>query len=466
VTTQGRNQSRPLIWEDEAPAESRFRRVRQDVLPNGRVRPGGPGMPLEMVDPDGDDDPRLGGGRFDGPSGPWWRPASTVGRVFLGLGILIVLGGLTTAGVLLKTYLERDARFRIAGAGNIEATGLTEVSRAEMLPVFGEDIGRDIFFVPLRERRRQLEKIPWVERATVMRLLPDQIRVQVVERQPVAFVRQGQQIGLVDGSGVLLTMPAATMAQHHYSFPVVTGIDPRDPLASRTARMAVYQRLLAELDASNQHLSEQLSEIDLTDAEDARVTMPEQGADILAHFGDERFLERYQRYKAHIAEWRQQYPKLAAVDLRYDQQVVLEMTPGTDAVAAAVGEATATSGTGEAASPAKPSAGTKSADASATDAAPGKPTPSKPAAGVKPTKATTKPAAPGRPKTAAQKAAAVEALAAKQREAKERAAQTKAAHDKAERDKKRAAAQHDALTVNRQNPFPSTRPAAVAAQGQ
>jgi hypothetical protein len=85
---------------------------------------------------------------------------------------------------------------------------------------------------------------------------------------------------------------------------------------------------------------------------------------------------------------------------------------------------------------------------------------------VKPTKATTKPAAPGRPKTAAQKAAAVEALAAKQREAKERAAQTKAAHDKAERDKKRAAAQHDALTVNRQNPFPSTRPAAVAAQGQ
>ena len=51
--------------------------------------------------------------------------------------------------------------------------------------------------------------------------------------------------------------------------------------------------------------------------------MPEQGADILAHFGEDHFLERYQRYKAHIAEWRQQYPKLAAVDLRYDQQVVL-----------------------------------------------------------------------------------------------------------------------------------------------
>ncbi len=126
-------------------------------------------------------------------------------------------------------------------------------------------------------------------------------------------------------------MPAATMAQHHYSFPVVTGIDARDPLASRKARMAVYQRLLAELDANGQHISEQISEIDLTDPEDARVLMPEQGADILAHFGEDRFLERYQRYKAHIAEWRQQYPKLAAVDLRYDQQVVLEMAPGTNA---------------------------------------------------------------------------------------------------------------------------------------
>ena len=66
-------------------------------------------------------------------------------------------------------------------------------------------------------------------------------------------MRQGQQIGLVDANGVLLNMPAAMMAQHHYSFPVVTGIDAGDPLPSRKARMAVYQRLLAELDANGQH---------------------------------------------------------------------------------------------------------------------------------------------------------------------------------------------------------------------
>ena len=133
-------------------------------------------------------------------------------------------------------------------------------------------------------------------------------------------------------------MPAAMMAQHHYSFPVVTGIDARRPPAARKARMAVYQRLLAELDSNGQRISQQISEIDLADPADAQVLMPEQGGDILAHFGEDRFLERYQRYQAHIAEWRQKYPKLAAVDLRYDQQVVLQMPPGGTSVAQAAAE--------------------------------------------------------------------------------------------------------------------------------
>jgi cell division protein FtsQ len=283
-------------------------------------------MPLEMDEED--ESPRRRRG-YEAPAGPWWRPRSTWGRVSLALGALTVIGGLSTAAYSLDKYLVHDARFRIAGTSQIQATGLGEVSRTEILPVFGEDVGKNIFFVRLSERRKQLEQIPWIEHATVMRLLPDQLRVSVVERTPIAFVRNGQQIGLVDANGVLLSMPAAMMTKHHYSFPVVTGIDPGDPQASRKARMAVYQRLMSELDLNGQHYSEQISEIDLTDPEDARVLMPEQGKDILAHFGDEQFLARYQRYKAHIGEWRGQYPNLASVDLRYEQQVVLQMAPGT-----------------------------------------------------------------------------------------------------------------------------------------
>jgi cell division protein FtsQ len=320
------NKTRHLVWEDDPPAEPRFRRAQPAVPVSGR---GLPGMPVEMKDEDDSNSVRSKPRRFnDEPIRPWWRPATTFGRVLLGTGLVAAFCAVAFAGYTLKHFLEHDMRFSIAGTSNIEAKGLAQVSRAEMLPVFGEDIGRNIFFVPLTERRKQLEQIPWIEHASVMRLLPDQIRISVVERKPIAFVRIGSHVDLIDINGVVLTQPPAMMAQHHYSFPVVTGIGSGDPVTARRARMEVYQRLIADLDSSGQHLSDQISEIDLRDPEDARVLMPEQGADILAHFGEDHFLERYQRYKAHIAEWRQQYPKLAEVDLRYEQQVVLQMTDG------------------------------------------------------------------------------------------------------------------------------------------
>ena len=393
-------------------------------------------MPLEMNDPDGDASPYPRGPRFGEPDHPWWRPASAAGRVFFGLCALILLGGLAAGAFFLKNYLDRDPRFRIAGTDNIQATGLTEVSRAEMLPVFGEDIGRNIFFVPLAELRKQLEGIPWVERATVMRLLPDRIRVSVVERQPVAFVRQGQEIGLVDASGVLLTMPPSMMAQRHYSFPVVTGIDPRDPLPSRRERMAVYQRLLAELDNGNQRFSEQISEIDLTDPEDARVLMPEQGTDILAHFGEDHFLERYQRYKAHIAEWRQQYPRLAAVDLRYDQQVVLSMAAGDPGAQPAMVSQPAVN-PGEAKPSSDPPAGSAPAASASSE----------------------KPAMAAKPSARATQAAPAGSASARSR--------TTAAKEKAVKDKKkRAEARRAALNVIRRRNALRYRQPAVASEGQ
>jgi cell division protein FtsQ len=327
------NATRPLQWEEEDYAEPRFRRVEQDAPRDEGVDEGvrsrAPRVPLEFQDPD--EVPRLRDRvpAYREPRTSWLRPASTVGRVFLGLAALVFLCTVTASAVLLKMYLEKDAQFRINSASAIQATGLTEISRPELLPVFGADIGRNIFFVPLSQRRTQLESLPWVQKATVMRILPDQIRVSIVERHPVAFTRQGSKIGLVDADGVLLNMPAAAMAEHHYSFPVVTGINAKQDAGARKERIALYLRMMSDLDSAGNHDSDQISEIDLTDAEDARVLMTEQGADILAHFGDDNFRERYERYQAHIAEWRQQYPKLASVDLRYGQQVVLQMAPGS-----------------------------------------------------------------------------------------------------------------------------------------
>jgi len=334
---------------------------------------------------------------------PWWRPRSTFGRVLLGTGAFLTLAAAIAIGVVVRNFLTRDAHFRIPGAASIQSIGLSEVNRTELLPVFGEDIGRNIFFVPLGTRRKQLEAIPWVQQATVMRFLPNRLSVSIVERTPVAFVRQGSQIELADADGVILSMPPSMLAQHHYSFPVITGIDAKDSLASRRARMAVYQRFVAELDQNNQHLTQQVSEIDLSDPEDLRATMPEQGSDILAHFGEDHFMSRLQVYQSHIAGWRRTYPKLIGVDLRYNGEVPLEMATnnGTDTTASTAKEPVA-----KLAAKAAPAVVPQKSDAKAVKPAPAKANANK--------------------TTEAKKAAE-----ARKRAARLKAAKAKAAHDKA-----------------------------------
>jgi cell division protein FtsQ len=324
---QGNTTNRPEYWEDEPPAETRVRRAQQVSPRAGRAQAGQPQDVGEAEEEASPEWVRRATQRDEAPRTPWWKPASSFGRALLALGVLMVVGGAVVGVLLMRSELERDNRFRIAGTANIQAVGLSEVSRADLLPVFGEDIGKNIFFIHLDQRRRDLEAIPWVRQATVMRVLPDQIRVTVVERKPVAFAQIGDETGLVDADGVLLTMSAATMAERHYSFPAVTGLNPSDPPEARKMRMSVYMRMMAELDGNGQHNSEQISEVDLSNAADARVKMADQGGDIVAHLGEDRFLDRYRRYMRHIGEWRQQYPRLIGVDLRYSQQAVLQMAP-------------------------------------------------------------------------------------------------------------------------------------------
>ena len=62
----------------------------------------------------------------------------------------------------------------------------------------------------------------------------------------------------------------------HYSFPVVTGISADEPLSTRAARMKIYERFTTELDAAGEKISEQLSEVDLSNPEDVKAMIPDQ----------------------------------------------------------------------------------------------------------------------------------------------------------------------------------------------
>src|ERR1700682_943872 len=266
-----------------------------------------------------------------------WATTAAVALCFLGV-----------LAASLYHYGERSSRFRRDSSDNIEVTGIQNVTKAQIMEVMGADIGRNIFFIPLAQQKAQLEQIPWVESASVMRFVPNTLKVEIQERTPVAFARVGPRISLIDAGGTLMELPQ----KHKYSFPVILGMNPGEPLSTRAPRMKAYNQLVRDLDSSGARYSQDLSEIDLSDLEDVKVRVNDPAGDVLVHLGSSNYLPRYKIYVTHVQAWRQQFQKLESVDLRYDNQIIVnpdmqggamqaKLTPAAAKAAAAAGVKTA-----------------------------------------------------------------------------------------------------------------------------
>ncbi len=246
-------------------------------------------------------------------------PKKTVTRLTwaaVALGIVFICGIGVAA---LYHYGERSWRFRVESSDDIDISGLQNVTRSQVMEVMGGDIGRNIFFVPLAQRKAQLEQIPWVESASVMRFIPNRLKVEIHERTPVAFARVGSRILLTDAGGTLMELPG----RKKYSFPVIVGMNSGEPPSTRSARMKIYNDVVSQLDAGGARYSQELSEIDLSDPDDVKVTANNHAGEVLVHLGSSHYLERYKIYVTHVQEWQQQFDKLESVDLRYDRQIIV-----------------------------------------------------------------------------------------------------------------------------------------------
>src|SRR5580700_9537736 len=230
---------------------------------------------------------------------------------------LCCAAGLAAAG--LYHYGERSWRFRVESSDNIEVTGMQNVTKAQIMEVMGADIGRNIFFIPLAQQKAQLEQVAWVESASVMRFVPNRLKVEIHERTPVAFARVGPRMFLIDAGGTLMELTQ----KHRYSFPVILGMNPGEPLSTRRPRMKAYADMVRDLDAGGAHYSQDLSEVDLCDLEDVKVRVNDPAGDVLVHLGSSDYLRRYKIYVSHAQGWLQQFQRLESVDLRYDNQIIV-----------------------------------------------------------------------------------------------------------------------------------------------
>src|SRR6202050_3531371 len=246
-------------------------------------------------------------------------PKKTANRLLWSMVAVALLCVAGLAAAALYHYGERSWRVRVESSDDIEVMGMQNVTKAQIMEVMGADIGRNIFFIPLTQQKTQLDQIPWVESASVMRFVPNRLKVEIHERTPVAFARVGPRMALIDAGGTLMELSP----KHKYSFPVILGMNPGEPLSTRAPRMKAYNELVQDLDSSGARYSQDLSEVDLSDLEDVKVRVNDPAGDVLVHLGSADYLRRYKIYVTHAQGWRQQFQKLESVDLRYDNQIIV-----------------------------------------------------------------------------------------------------------------------------------------------
>jgi cell division protein FtsQ len=282
----------------------------------------------------GDDEPRylrrqkpveIRRKKFSGRSWPFYRRA-------LFMGVVGIAG--VSAAVVAGRFLLYAPQMLLMKPEQIEVTGNHIVSREAVLQQFVRDRNRSVLRVPLDARRGALEEISWVEAATVQRILPNRIRVELTERTPIAFLRNGTELALIDAHGVILDRPRGEDLQ----FPIITGLSENMPREERGKRMQIYQEFLKDVDLVRSGSSDRISEVDLANPKDLRAVMTGiasagDSQALTIHFGAGDFTGKYRMVVENFAQWQASNGRVQSIDLQYAKQVVLN--PDTSSTSAA-----------------------------------------------------------------------------------------------------------------------------------
>jgi cell division protein FtsQ len=192
-----------------------------------------------------------------------------------------------------------------------------------------------VLSIPLDARRSALEELSWVETASVQRILPNRIRVEITERTPIAFLRNGTELALIDPHGVILDRPRA----ENYQFPIITGLSDNTPRDERGRRMQTYQDFVKDIDLVRAGSSDRVSEIDLSNAKDLRAVMtgltaPNDAQAVTIRFGQNDFAGKYRLVVDNFAQWQASNGRVRTIDLQYSRQVILNTDSSSSATVA------------------------------------------------------------------------------------------------------------------------------------
>ena len=263
--------------------------------------------------------------KFTGRGWPFYRRVLALSAMGIA-GLIVAIFG--------TRFLLYSPTMLLTKPEQIELNGNHIVAREAVLQQFVHDRSRSALQVPLDTRRSEIEQIPWVESASVQRILPNRIRVELTERTPIAFIRNGNELAVIDVHGVILDRPQG----EELRFPVVSGVSDELAREQREKRMQIYQEFMKAVELVRAGSANCVSEIDLSNPKDLRVVMtglagPTDSQAVTVHFGSGEFTGKYKMLVDNFSQWQANTGRVQSIDLQYLRQVIVNPEPSSGTIA-------------------------------------------------------------------------------------------------------------------------------------
>ncbi len=247
------------------------------------------------------------------------RPARK--RQWRSLVLLAAVYGLCLAGLAYALYRGNEvvAHARVLQIDQLVVHGNERVPSAALLAVVDGLKGQNLILTDLDEWRQRLLESPWVRDASLRRSLPSTVEICVSERTPAIIARMDSRLFLVDDQGIVIDQYGPRYAS--FDLPIVDGL--RTPNAGPgvrvdQARAALAARVVASL-RGRPELARRLSQIDVSDAHNAHVTLT--GDTAVLFVGEDQFQQRIESYLQLADTLRASVPDIDYVDLRFGERV-------------------------------------------------------------------------------------------------------------------------------------------------
>jgi cell division protein FtsQ len=134
--------------------------------------------------------------------------------------------------------------FRIS---EVALAGEREVDRGEILTLAGITDHSSLLFLDASRARARLLTNPWIAEATVLKLYPDRLRIEIRERLPYALWQKDGRVALIAADGTVLETAASP---RFGNLPLVVGKGAEQSAQNFLALIARYPTIAHATDAS------------------------------------------------------------------------------------------------------------------------------------------------------------------------------------------------------------------------